>query len=847
MRAIATETDHVDKRFRAIPAAAAVAQRAIVGMARHSSAALKAFGRTVAVATAAFGAWGISVAAQRDAQQRGLQAMLGSAKEAERVMTRMRAVALQPGVTFDAGLSLATSLMAVKVHADLAVDAVGNFGNALALAGRGEEELQRVGVALSQIVSKGKVSAEEINQLAEAVPQIRDVMMSVFGTADTEKLQRDLAAAGISAKQFVELLVEGFTPGGLVAKATDTFSNKLVNLKAAFRDLAAAFGSAFVTPSGGAALDQFTATIQSLGPAMRQLGQAAAAALPALGRFIKQLLDPSTIAGGAEALAEVMTRLRQVPAHVQSWLTMAGGYVAAFGDLLADIMVAVGIDLSNLVARGSRLIGVGVAAIKAGGQYVADVGRAVIAWLREMFAWMADGARAAQQLGAALSAMASGDIRAMATASAEAVRALAQMSHGALSTSSNLGRAGAAFDAGMAHAADGWAEFQAAATAALAETQEAHTRYQDAQTRFLQAIDRARDAHQAATQARRAEAHAAGQSAKASADAAMAAREERAAQEEVTKAIFAQNTARQRYLDLLEQQRIAQERLLQQAKRTVANSASRAMAAEDRLNARGRGIGAAQAANSFRIIGPMAYREVDRMAGIAGEQLTPQERDKRAIQTASGMFGGVSANTAQYDQAARRADALAEAYRNQAERMPQLKDELTALANTQDLIAEKNRAISAAIEQGFAQQQQRIQQQLERTGQTLDAVMAGMTSLAQAEAEQVRQEEDAARKAAEDAKRDPRRIAVTMSGGGVGPAGAGLNDRLTAGALGNLGLGSEAILAQARMDQQGRIIADATSGAMMPFTRVIVQAIREGIGRATRQASAMTAAAEGAI
>lgn len=817
-------------------------------MARSSSAALRTLTRSVAVATAAFGAWGISVAAQRDAQQRGLQAMLGSAKEAERVMTRMRAVALQPGVTFDAGLSLATSLMAVKVNADLAVDAVGNFGNALALAGRGEEELQRVGVALSQIVSKGKVSAEEINQLAEAVPQIRDVMTQVFGTADTERLQKDLEAAGISAKQFVELLVEGFAPGSIVARATDTFSNKLVNLQAAFRDLAASFGAAFVTPSGGAALDQFTATIQSLGPAMRQLGQAAAAALPALGRFIKQLLDPSTIAGGAEALAEVMTRLRQVPAHVQSWLTMAGGYVTAFGDLLADIMVAVGIDLSNLVARGSRLIGVGVAAIKAGGQYVADVGRAVIAWLREMFAWMADGARAAQQLGAALSAMASGDIRAMATASAEAVRALAQMSHGALSTSSNLGRAGAAFDAGMAHAADGWAEFQAAATAALAETQEAHTRYQDAQTRFLQAIDRARDAHQAATQARRAEAQAAGQSAKASADAAMAAREERAAQEEVTKAIVAQNTARQRYLDLLEQQRIAQDRLLQQARQQANTSARAALAREDRLTATGRRAGAAQAATSFRMIAPWAYGEVDRLARIAGETLTPQERDRRAIQTAGSAMGQTYANTRQHEEAARLADARAKALREQAERNPSIKARLEADAELQERIAEQHRALAQAMEEGFKQQQERIRDQLERTGQTLDAVMAGMDSLAQAEAEQVRQEEEAARKAVDAVKRDARKVSVVMSGSPeAAGGGSNLNDRLTAGALGNLGLGSEAILAQARMDQQGRIIADATSGAMMPFTRVIVQAIREGIGRATRQASAMTAAAEGAI
>ena len=55
-------------------------------------------------------------------------------------------------------------------------------------------------LALSQIQSKGYVSAEEINQIAERLPQIRTLMLAAFGTASSEAI-KDL---GLSSEQFIE-------------------------------------------------------------------------------------------------------------------------------------------------------------------------------------------------------------------------------------------------------------------------------------------------------------------------------------------------------------------------------------------------------------------------------------------------------------------------------------------------------------------------------------------------------------------------------------------------------------------------------------------------------------------
>ncbi|HCN77347.1 MAG TPA: hypothetical protein DIT13_09170, partial [Verrucomicrobiales bacterium] len=67
------------------------------------------------------------------------------------------------------------------------------------------QDLDGVVLALGQISAKGKVSAEEINQIAERIPQVRAVMRAVFGTADTEAIQ----AMKLEANDFIRLLVAG--------------------------------------------------------------------------------------------------------------------------------------------------------------------------------------------------------------------------------------------------------------------------------------------------------------------------------------------------------------------------------------------------------------------------------------------------------------------------------------------------------------------------------------------------------------------------------------------------------------------------------------------------------------
>lgn len=142
----------------------------------------------------------ISAAGDMQALEKGFAATYKGAEPLSDALARVQELAKLPGLGLKEALQGATNLQAAGFSADLAARSLGAFGNALATVGRGKADLEGVQLALGQIASKGKISAEEIGQLAERVPQIRQAMQAAFGSSDTEVLQK----AGINATEFVE-------------------------------------------------------------------------------------------------------------------------------------------------------------------------------------------------------------------------------------------------------------------------------------------------------------------------------------------------------------------------------------------------------------------------------------------------------------------------------------------------------------------------------------------------------------------------------------------------------------------------------------------------------------------
>lgn len=158
----------------------------------------------LAVGTAAFAGYAMSQAAELEALTLGLQNYAGSVEETQKQLARLKDVAKLPGLGFKEAIEGSIRLQAVGFDARLAERALSSFGNALASVGKGKADLDGVILALSQIVSKGVISAEEINQIAERVPQIRTLMMNAFGTSSSEALTK----MGIGPQEFIKKLID---------------------------------------------------------------------------------------------------------------------------------------------------------------------------------------------------------------------------------------------------------------------------------------------------------------------------------------------------------------------------------------------------------------------------------------------------------------------------------------------------------------------------------------------------------------------------------------------------------------------------------------------------------------
>jgi len=205
--------------------------------------------RLLEVAQASFATvTGVQAAMAYDSQVRGLAAYAKNAQELQAQLNRLQEIAKLPGLGLPEVRAGVLQLEAAGLNAQTAERALMAFGNALALVGKGKSELDGVILALGQIASKGSISAEEINQIAERVPQIRQVLVSAFGTASTEAIQK----MGITADEAIKRIISGLEQ---LPKATQsaltTFENLQDALEQAFLPIGRGILDIFSSAEGG--------------------------------------------------------------------------------------------------------------------------------------------------------------------------------------------------------------------------------------------------------------------------------------------------------------------------------------------------------------------------------------------------------------------------------------------------------------------------------------------------------------------------------------------------------------------------------------------------------------------
>ena len=207
-----------------------------------------------------FGSTFVNAAADLEKLTQGLTAVAGSSREADEQLDRLRQVAKLPGLGLEEAVQGSINLQAVGLSAEQAESALSAFGNALATVGKGKAELDGVILALTQMAAKGKISAEEINQIGERVPQIRAVMLEAFGTAVPQEIEK----MGITADKFIDTVTAKL---GALPSVAGGASNAFENLADATRGFQAQLGE-LILPQVTSMVNDLASTFETLSEAM---------------------------------------------------------------------------------------------------------------------------------------------------------------------------------------------------------------------------------------------------------------------------------------------------------------------------------------------------------------------------------------------------------------------------------------------------------------------------------------------------------------------------------------------------------------------------------------------------
>jgi len=201
-----------------------------------------------------------------DSNIRGLAAYSENTDQLRAQVARLEQMAKSPGLGFDQLIQGVTRLEAAGFSAKQAEGALKQFGNALALVGGQKSDLDGVALALTQIKSKGVISAEEINQIAERVPQVRQAMKAAFGTASSEEIQK----LGITASQFVDGITKSLAK---LPRATGGLQNALDNIDDSFKKAGRTIGAGFfdLFKAGPPIFNQLSTSLQNVAEFINQV------------------------------------------------------------------------------------------------------------------------------------------------------------------------------------------------------------------------------------------------------------------------------------------------------------------------------------------------------------------------------------------------------------------------------------------------------------------------------------------------------------------------------------------------------------------------------------------------
>lgn len=290
-----------------------------------------------------------------------------------------------------------------NVTAQLAANGVQGFdklaeaaGNLNAVAGGNAQTFSSVGMVLTQTAGAGKLTTENWNQLADAIPgasgKLQEAMLK--NGAYTGNFRDAMEKGEISAEEFNQAIMDlGMTDAAKeAATSTSTIEGAMGNLEASVVGVGTTILDQFKGPltSGISMLAQgisglsgvFTGLVQTIGPILSQIGTTFQTAFqPVVGMVQSQLLPAlKPLMGALQNLGNAIMPI--ITAAIQTIAPVLSTIVSNIGQTMSVIATAVTPVINNIASLIQAVLPAIQSAFQIWGTYIQGVINAVFPFIQ---------------------------------------------------------------------------------------------------------------------------------------------------------------------------------------------------------------------------------------------------------------------------------------------------------------------------------------------------------------------------------------------------------------------------------------------------------------------------------
>ena len=341
---IGASTDDFDKKVNAS-----------LGKIKRFGATISEAGQALSIGFSApviaAGAAAVNAAMQMESLEKGLAATMKSTAAAATELERLKEVSKLPGLGLKEAVQGSIRLQTLGSSADESRRIMRELGNALAVVGGGKEDFSEVIRQLSQMAAVGKVTKENLDPIVERIPQIAAIIKEKFGAAALGDPAKTFERMGISAQQFIGILITEMEKG---ARAGGDLNTSMQSLQKEIFATAAEFGKSLVPIGKTVVKDVLTPMVErakelatafnNLTPETKSFVVEAAAAGVALSGAV---LIIGTVIEKAALIGSVLVKVIGVLG------TLKAAVLAASGSFTTYLLAQSGIVAGSATAAGA--------------------------------------------------------------------------------------------------------------------------------------------------------------------------------------------------------------------------------------------------------------------------------------------------------------------------------------------------------------------------------------------------------------------------------------------------------------------------------------------------------------